>query len=252
MRKVSIITSCYNAEKYILKTYNSLNMQSYANWEWIVTDDCSTDSSITILNKLAKEDFRVKVFKNTHKQGIASTKNNCLDKAKGDYISFLNYGDLWKSNKLEKQIFFMTQNLCLFSYHAYDITNSKDHLIKTIFPRSTTHISNFLKLNPIAASTVIIRASLIQKNGIHFKEHLEKTQDSLFWYETLQCCQTAKGLIDVLSSCQMTNDKALSLDKKKMALTQWNLYRHEFNLSLIQSSYYFFYYTFYEIKKCLL
>ena len=45
---VSIITPCYNSEKYITETYHSIKKQGYSNWEWIIVDDYSTDNSVDV------------------------------------------------------------------------------------------------------------------------------------------------------------------------------------------------------------
>ena len=69
MKKVSIITPNFNSSKYIESTYQSIKVQSYSNWEWIVVDDCSSDSSWDILTKISDKDRRVRVFKNEVNSG---------------------------------------------------------------------------------------------------------------------------------------------------------------------------------------
>ena len=67
--KVSIITASFNSSKWLMKTYSSILSQTYTNWEWLITDDSSSDDSYSILCEIAKLDNRVKVFKNTTNSG---------------------------------------------------------------------------------------------------------------------------------------------------------------------------------------
>lgn len=66
---VSIITPCYNSAKYIGDTIESIQSQSYKNWELLITDDCSTDDTTNIVNTYARSDNRIKLFKLTINSG---------------------------------------------------------------------------------------------------------------------------------------------------------------------------------------
>ncbi|MGR5938346.1 glycosyltransferase family 2 protein [Enterobacter ludwigii] len=65
--KISIITPTFNSASTILQTYNSISEQTHHNWEWLVTDDCSSDNTISIMNAICEKDSRVKLFKNAVK-----------------------------------------------------------------------------------------------------------------------------------------------------------------------------------------
>ncbi len=122
---VSIITPLYNCEKYIEETILSVINQTYKNWEMIIVDDCSKDNGTEIVEKYQRKDNRIKLFKNEINLGGAGTRNKCIEKAKGKYIAFLDSDDLWKKEKLEKQISFMEKNNYLFSYTKYERINEE-------------------------------------------------------------------------------------------------------------------------------
>ena len=122
--KVSIITATYNSSKEIRGTYQSILNQSYENWEWLVTDDCSSDSTFIILEDIAKNDPRVRVYHNPVNSGAAVSRNNSLNHAAGEFIAFIDSDDLWKLNKLEKQLAFMTDGID-FSFTAYDLIDEQ-------------------------------------------------------------------------------------------------------------------------------
>ena len=91
---VSVIIPCYNAEKYVESAIRSIMNQTYKNLEIIITDDCSTDDTLEILQKLAKEDSRIKLYKNETNLKIVKTLNNMISQANGKYIARMDADDI--------------------------------------------------------------------------------------------------------------------------------------------------------------
>ena len=118
--KVSIIMPNYNCEKFIKDTIESVINQTYSNWELLIVDDCSTDSSVEIINGYCQKDERIKLFINDVNKGAAASRNWAMREASGRWIAFLDSDDLWLPEKLEKQLAFMTENGYKFSYTAYE------------------------------------------------------------------------------------------------------------------------------------
>jgi glycosyltransferase involved in cell wall biosynthesis len=89
---ISVIVPTYNAENYIERCINSLTIQSYSNMEIIAVNDGSTDSTRILLEQLAQRDERIRLI---HKEngGVSSARNVGLDKAKGEYITFVDSDD---------------------------------------------------------------------------------------------------------------------------------------------------------------
>lgn len=116
---VSIITPSWNCGKFVEETIQSILAQTYANWELLLQDDCSTDNTKEIVLAYAEKDARIKYACNAQNSGAAITRNNALKRAKGKWIAFLDSDDLWMPNKLEEQLKFMVDNNYDFSYHDY-------------------------------------------------------------------------------------------------------------------------------------
>lgn len=123
---VSIIMPSYKCVRYIEESILSVQAQTYQNWELIVVDDCSNDGTVDTVQKLKKEDDRIRLYQNSSNSGAAVSRNTALRNARGRWIAFLDSDDLWEPTKLEKQIKFMEENGYAFSYHEYVEIDEKD------------------------------------------------------------------------------------------------------------------------------
>ncbi|MCV3431278.1 glycosyltransferase [Campylobacter lari] len=102
---ISILTPCFNHEKYIKYFIQSILEQSFENFELIIVDDCSSDDSIKEIQKF--NDSRIKLIKHDFNQGINGALNTAFENSSGDYIVFCASDDMLEKNALEKiyQIF---------------------------------------------------------------------------------------------------------------------------------------------------
>ncbi len=114
---VSIIMPSWNTGRFIAESIQSVLNQTYQNWELIIVDDCSTDNTDNVVALFS--DQRIRYLHNEVNSGAALTRNRALREAQGEWIAFLDSDDLWKPEKLEKQIAFMVNNHYIFSYHEY-------------------------------------------------------------------------------------------------------------------------------------
>ena len=117
---VSIITPMYNAEKYVGLTIESVIAQTYKNWEMIIVNDGSKDSSAKIVEDYVQKDCRIKLINQTN-AGSATARNNALKNAQGQYICFLDADDLWDAVFLEKQINFLKEKNVALVFSSYRI-----------------------------------------------------------------------------------------------------------------------------------
>ena len=99
---VSVLMTCYNGGQFLEDSLNSLLAQTYANWELIFINNCSTDNSEQII-KNAK-DKRIKYFKTDETFNLGRVRNLALSKGNGDYFCFLDTDDIWDKKKLYSQL----------------------------------------------------------------------------------------------------------------------------------------------------
>ena len=105
---VSIILNCFNGEKFLKRTLDSIKQQSYKKWELIFIDNHSTDSSKLIFKSYKNKKF--KYFKTKKHLPLYSARNFGVSKSKGDFISFIDADDWWIKNKIKKQISLFLKN----------------------------------------------------------------------------------------------------------------------------------------------
>ena len=116
---VSVIMPSYNTGEYIAASIESVLAQTYPNWELLIVDDCSTDSTIEVIRRY--QDPRIILLKNKTNSGAALSRNYGLREAKGRWIAFLDSDDTWEPEKLEKQLRFMQENGYAFTFTDYRI-----------------------------------------------------------------------------------------------------------------------------------
>ena len=100
---VSIIMPTYNCGKFIGRTIESVQAQTYSNWEIIIVDDCSTDGTKEVVEEYAKTDARIKYHALEKNSGAAVARTRAMQLAEGAYMAFLDSDDIWFPEKLEKQ-----------------------------------------------------------------------------------------------------------------------------------------------------
>ena len=127
---ISIILNCYNGSQYLKEALNSIQNQSYKNWELIFWDNQSKDKSKEILKSFKNKKF--KYFLSKKHTSLYAARNLAISKAKGKFISFIDSDDTWESDKLKKQIkFFKEKNVAVVygnSWIRREETNKKKFL----------------------------------------------------------------------------------------------------------------------------
>lgn len=107
---ISVLMPTYNVEAYIEEAVNSILIQTYKNFELIIVDDCSTDKTFEILQKISRKDKRIRLFHNKTNQKICKTLNFALKQACGEYIARMDGDDISTSTRLELLKEFLEQN----------------------------------------------------------------------------------------------------------------------------------------------
>lgn len=176
---VSIIMPSYNTGSYIVESIQSVLNQTYNNWELILVDDCSTDNTDEVVKPFLT-DVRIHYIKNEKNLGAALTRNRALQEAKGKWIAFLDSDDLWKPEKLEKQIQFMKNSGYHFSYTNYSEIdeNGKPNGTNVTGPRKITRTGFFNYCWP--GCLTVMYESKIVKERVQVAD-IRKNNDYAMW-----------------------------------------------------------------------
>lgn len=96
----SVIIPLYNKEKFVENAVNSVLQQSFADFEIIIVEDCSTDKSREVVSKIQSN--KIKILHHDKNKGLSASRNTGIKNATANYITFLDADDVWKPNYLEK------------------------------------------------------------------------------------------------------------------------------------------------------
>ena len=234
MEKVSVITACYNSEKFIEETIKSVLSQSYVDWEMIIVDDCSSDKSIDIIQNYMKRDNRIKLIRLEVNSGAGIARNMAIKAAVGKYIAFLDSDDIWKPDKLEKQICFMKEKDCCLSYSSYVVINEKGLEQSTVIAKEHINYGIMLKNNYIGCLTAVYDTQIL---GKVFMPEIRKRQDWALWLKILKKTDKAFGIKEPLAFYRDRND-SISANKFDLLKYNWAIYKNVEGFSTLKSIYF--------------
>lgn len=241
---VSIIMPTYNSSNYLEETITNIRNQDYSNWELLITDDKSTDNTVSIIKANQKEDSRIKLIELSVNSGAATARNTSLKKSKGEFIAFCDSDDLWKSTKLSEQISFMKSNSYDFTYTDIEYCNDVSEIIG--FRNCPNNVDyNDLLLNcSIVCSTIIINRAKI---GLILMPNLRKRQDWALWLKVIKKTNKAYRYPKQLTIYRETSN-SISANKLSLIKYNWAVYRECEGMSLVKSLYYFIRYLLIYLK----
>jgi len=171
-KTISVIIPAYNAGNFIEETINSVLKQTYQNFEILVIDDASQDSTKSIVEKICLNEKRISFFEIEHTGRPAVLRNLGIKKSRGKYIAFLDSDDIWLPRKLEEQIELLeTKKTFSFVYSVsktfgdVNIFSPKYEILPLPFKAANTQNELLEKGNPVTCSTVVADKKLIMQAG---------------------------------------------------------------------------------------
>lgn len=236
---ISVVMPVYNGEAFIAESIRSVMQQSFHDWELIVVDDASADSSVDLVQVLCAEDGRIRLIQLEQNSGAAVARNAAFESARGRYIAFLDGDDLWLPHKLERQLAFMEQTGATFSFSAYEKIDLNGNHLSTIGVPVRVMYKDMLKNSSIGCLTAMYDTHYF---GNVYMPDIRKRQDLGLWLALLKRTAYAYGLNESLAKYRV-RPGSISANKLSAAQYQWCLYRDVEKLSLLDSSYYFAHYA---------
>ncbi len=242
---ISVIMAAYNAEKTVGFAVDSVLKQTYENFELLVINDCSTDSTEKIVKEYAAKDARVKLITNPENLGVSLTRLEGLKQAKGDWIAILDSDDAWMPEKLEKQITLQKRLNAdvVFTAVTYIASDGKSLNWVLNVPESVNY-KKLLKQNIITNSSAITKKDLFEQ---YYAIGDDMHEDFAIWLNILKAGYKAYAIDEPLTIYRVSvNSK--SGNKFKSAVMNWKTYRY-MKMNIFSSAYYMCWYTVNGILK---
>lgn len=249
--KVSIVTPLYNSEQFIAETIESVARQTHQNWEHIIVDDCSTDTSYAIAHRYAQTDPRIKLVRNAVNSGVSESRNTGLSHVRGNYIAFIDSDDLWETDKLRIQLELLKQRGASLVYSAYVRVDEQGKFLNNVTVPAQVNFKKMLESNFIPLLTGIVRTDLVKGHRLKFESIAKNDgrEDYIFWLNILEkenC--VAYGTNQVLARYRIRK-ASISSSKAKSAYFQWIVYRKYLKMGFFASLKYMGFYSINGIRK---
>lgn len=182
--QISVIMPLYNGEKYVSESIDSVLAQTVGDFELIIVDDASTDSSPDIIHSYAAKDPRIVILHNKANMGAARSRNRALDIACGDFITFTDADDLLLPGRFARQLSFFEKypqiDLCGSSYTIFGPEAEQRKQIKV--PLTHDQIAAYLLFGcPFGMSSVMLRREAFARTNIRFRESM--AEDYQLWVD---------------------------------------------------------------------
>lgn len=252
---ISIIIPAYNVEQYLTACLSSIEQQTYQNFEVILIDDGSIDSTGVICDTVATKDDRFKVIHQKN-QGVSVARNKGIEEARGEYIAFIDSDDKITPEYLSS---FSLKNDIEIQGHVIYENNIQRNVIYSK-RKVQKDVAKVFCLGPFNSAVwgKIFKTSIIKDNKIVFPVNLCFSEDTIFLLQYIKHCKTlavfdAAEYIYIKHSGSLTNKKYPMNDmmvKEKMIVESYKLlfpeykfqkdFLREVSLSII-SKYYFYY-----------
>lgn len=190
---VTVVMPVYNGSAYVCKAIQSVLGQTYANFELIVVDDCSTDDSARAVEQLPHDD-RVVFMRNARNVGVAATRNRAIAASRGEFVTFLDQDDVWLPGKLALQVAKISERPELGLLHAeYARIDTAGHLLPAFVELPETRFgcadapvevrdvfAEIFVSNDIQPLTAMVPRRVLDEVG-HFDPALSGVSDYELW-----------------------------------------------------------------------
>ncbi len=234
---VSVIMPTYNCADYIEESIQSVLAQTMKDWEIRIVDDCSTDHTLDVLNPYLEKYPNIHYSCLEKNGGPAAARTEAMRQAEGKYFAFLDSDDLWKPDKLEKQIAFMEKTGAKMSCTAYEQMDSDGNPLHVrVTPPAKVNYRTCIRLsNPIGNLTVMYDREALGRFEV---PPIRKRNDFALWLQILKKTEYCYGMSEPLAVYRLGRAGSVSHNKLSQAKYHWQLYheieQHSFIRSLFE------------------
>lgn len=211
MPSVSILMPVYNAEPYLSEAIQSMLNQTYADFELIILDDCSTDRSAEVVQTFS--DTRIIYHRNEVNSGLANNLNTGLKLAKGKYIARMDGDDISLPHRLQTQVDFLESHpdidLCSCAMQMFGADNQL--WIRDRDPEQVKITMMFY--SAVLHASSVFRRDVFEKNNLYYKQETFPAEDYDLWARAAFFCRMV-NLPDVMYLYRMHRTQVTSTDPR--------------------------------------
>ena len=254
MPKVSVLMPVCNAAKFLDESIQSVLNQTFTDFDFLILDDASKDTSLNIIQKYKEKNNRIKVFRVPKNLGQVGSKNFLLGKVSGEYIAWIDADDIFHPKKLQTQLDFLKENPSVQVVGTWAKKISRNQSFT--FPQPIGHyniVANFLLWNSIIQPSSLFHHSLVTERKIKYNKIFNAAEDYQFWIQTkkfIQFGNIAKPLIYY----RIHQKQESSKNSKKQTEAHLKIIKHNLQAKNISCnnnilSQFLFFYSASEINK---
>lgn len=177
----------YNNEKTLADAVKSVLIQTYTNWELILTDDGSTDGSLDIAKEFAKNDIRIKVISDGFNKGLSHRLNQIAELTSSEYLARMDADDMMMPKKIEKQMKALLKDpsIDVIDTVAYIINEKEEPVgMRGAFDIATWDKQKVLTKGLLFHPTVIAKTSWFKQNKYNPADDFLRSEDLELWCRT--------------------------------------------------------------------
>lgn len=219
---ITVIMPTYNSGKTIERAVESINKGNYQPSAILIYDDCSTDDTITKVEKLRLRYENIFIYKGRTNKGAGFARNFLLSKVSTEYVAFLDSDDYWYSDKLQKQVARIIQDHADIITCGYNIIDKNEKIVGVRMPPKNINFFKMHFANFLPTSMTIVRYKLIGANEM---SSLRWRQDYAYWLKIFRKNKVKVSVIPECLGAYQRHDRNLSRNKIENVKRNYNMFR---------------------------
>lgn len=218
--KISVLMTVYNSEKFLAEAISSVLQQTFSDFELVILDDCSKDSSWSIIERFAQQDARIRPIKNEQNLGGCENLNKGLRLLRGEYMARHDNDDWSYPDRLQKQFDFLEEHpevgIIGGSIEIIDVSGKK--IGKRIYNLSDNDVrKKIFRYSPFAHPLVMMRKSILDQVGCYYDASFAPADDYELWFRIGKVAKFA-NISDVLLKYRVVPGSITLSSTRKMEL----------------------------------
>lgn len=233
--RISVLMGVYNCATTVTEAVQAIIDQTVTDWELIICDDGSTDSTFEVVKALARQEPRIVLIQNERNVGLAPTLNHCLSVARGTYTARMDGDDICAPDRFEKELAVLEADpdLAVVSCNMISFDDGGEYGV-SIFPASPT-TEDFMYQTPFCHAGCMMRREVLQAlGGYNVSEEVRRIEDVDLWFRLYKAgyrgCNIQEPLYSMRDDRQAIRRRKFRFRINSMRL-KYRMYR-DFGLSL--------------------